>query len=180
MAGSASCLHGNRLLIAYCISTLISSSRPSAHLTHSHAIYHDSFLYSALFSLWCHGLGLHVSFISPFRGWVVRVLKIMISSFSRFIFSIVLLLIIFEIWILDWPVGNSKNTWCALFFCGFRIFPLKNKYRRLEGSSCCRLLWLSQSLLSVLWAVGDQVLWRMGRWDSIFDGCFIFIFVFGL
>ncbi|KAL6908278.1 hypothetical protein GGI43DRAFT_136070 [Trichoderma evansii] len=62
---------------------------------------------------------------------------------------------------------------CALS-CGFRIFPLKNKYRRLEGSSCCRLLWLSQSLLSVPWSVGDQMLWRMGRWESIFDGCFFF------
>lgn len=38
VAGSSSCLHGDQLLIAYCIPTLISSSRPSQHLTHSHAM----------------------------------------------------------------------------------------------------------------------------------------------
>lgn len=180
MARSASCLHGNQNLIAYCISTLISSSRPSTRLTHSHAIYPDSSRSSSsLFPFWCHGLGLHVSFISPFRGWVVRVLKIMVfASFFRSSFFQRIVIDHFRIMDSGLASWELQEYLVCAFSCGFRTFPLKNKYRRLEGSSCCRLLWLLQSLLAVPCAVGDQIIWKMGRWESIFDGCFFFVFAF--
>lgn len=123
VAGNTSCLHGDQLLIAYCISTLISSSRPSKHLTHSPAIHSGSFLSSSLFLFFfmVSWVGspriIHIPF--SWLGGSSAQNHDFFSSYLRgsyFLFFKRIVIDHFELWILDWPVGSSKNTWCVCFF----------------------------------------------------------------
>lgn len=99
---------------------------------------------------------------------------LLISS-SRFIFFFKRIVIdhlrIMDSGLASWEL--QEYLVCA-FSCGFRVSLMKNKFQRLEGSSCCRLSWASQSLLSVSWAVGDHMLWMIGRWKIFSMGCFVF------
>lgn len=55
-------------------------------------------------------------------GWFECSKSWFLPLFFAVHFFNVLLLIIFELWILDWPVGNSKNIWCVLFLVGSGLF----------------------------------------------------------